>query len=208
MTGQYPPVLFSEMKGWIILLLCCLVSQLAAAEDHAEYGPWGEDSLGSRQERSEQPQRDKFWAIRGKKDEGIQMKLPSDFDTRNQIMNRKSPKFNEENPSISDEKQNLEATKRSESRRMSHVEKIKGRLQKLFNSERRKNLKQDNAFKKMIMKPNGLFGISKRITTKENNRKQERELVDTDEILRQEEFLKIYDLVDEMIILHHPLLLV
>ena len=201
------------MKGWIILLLCCLVSQLAAAEvvdaeDHAEYGPWGEDSLGSRQERSEQPQRDKFWAIRGKKDEGIRMKAPSDFDTRNQIMKRKSPKLKEENPRISDEKQNLEATKRSESRRMSHVEKIKGRLQKLFNSERRKNSRQNNAFKKMIIKPNGLFGISKRITTKENNRKQERELVDTDEILRQEEFLKIYDLVDEMIILHHPLLLV
>ena len=206
------------MKGWTILLLCCLVSQLAAAEvvdaeDHAEYGPWGEDSLGSRQERSEQPQRDKFLAIRGKKDEA-----PSDYDIRNQIKKRKSSKpnnsaikyiLNEENPSITDEKQNLlEATKRSEFSRLSHVEKIKGRLQKLFNSERTKKLKQNNAFKKMIIKPNGLFGISKRITTKENNRKQETEFVDTDEILRREEFLSNYDLVDEMIILHHPLLLV
>ena len=82
-----------------------------------------------------------------------------------------------------EEKQNMKRSSLQE--KISRVEKIRMRLKNLFNSQRRVGLRQNKAYNKMTMKPasifdnyknnikpNGLFGISKRYSTRnESNEK-------------------------------------
>ena len=115
--------------------------------------PWIENNLRTVKRHlvllsaNKELQNKKFWAIRGKKD---------DADTVS--------KSEEENIH---QKEN----KRSRSYRASQLEKIRNRLRNLFSSDRRKGLKQNIAYNNMLInsknniKPNGLFGISKRYFT-------------------------------------------
>ena len=134
----------------------------------------------------------KFWAIRGKRENILFRNIPADFAIKRAIKPNGLFAFKRAMKpnslfgySIQKPNNVLTAGKRSKPR----IEKVGNRLSKLFGSYARNGLTLNTAYNRMIarhsniyndsrrnMKPDGLFGIAKRIfEDKEKNEKFQKE---------------------------------